>query len=63
MGMESNVDEAARQALIAAARRLTPEQRLKAFHFYNQLVMELYGGDQNLRSVRSRVRKKLDENI
>jgi hypothetical protein len=47
--MESKLANEARLAL-AAARRLTPEQRLNAFLAHCQLMMELYAAGQKLRS-------------
>ena len=48
--MESKLANEAKLALIAAARRLTPEQRLNAFLAHCQLVMELYAAGQKVRS-------------
>jgi hypothetical protein len=48
--MESKLANEAKLALIAAARRLTPEQRLNAFLAHCQLMMELYAVGQKLRA-------------
>jgi len=50
--MESKIAKEARQALIADARRLTYEQRLKAYLAHCQLVMELHASGQKLRSTK-----------
>jgi hypothetical protein len=47
--VESKLANDAKQALIIAARRLTPEQRLNAFLAHCQLMMELYAAGQKLR--------------
>ena len=48
--MESKLANEAKLALLEAARRLTPEQRLNAFLAHCQLMMELYAAGQKLRS-------------
>jgi hypothetical protein len=48
--MESKLAKEARLALLADARRLTPEQRLDAFLAHCQLMMELHAAGQQLRS-------------
>jgi hypothetical protein len=55
--MESKLAKEAKLALLAAARRLTPEQRLNAFVAHCQLMMELYAAGQQLRSPRKRKRE------
>jgi hypothetical protein len=54
--MESKLANEAKLALLAAARRLTPEQRLNAFLAHCQLMMELHAAGQKLRSVREKPR-------
>jgi hypothetical protein len=54
--MESKVAKEARLALLADARRLTPEQRLNAFLAHCQLVMELYAAGQHIRSSQAKLR-------
>jgi hypothetical protein len=49
--MESKLANEAKFALLEAARRLTPEQRLNAFLAHCQLVMELYAAGQKLRAM------------
>jgi hypothetical protein len=49
--MESKLANEAKLALIAAARRLTPEERLNAFLAHCQLMMELHAAGQKLRSM------------
>jgi len=48
--MESKIAKEARLALIADARRMTPEQRLEAFLAHCQLVMELHASAVKIRS-------------
>jgi hypothetical protein len=48
--MESKLANEAKLALLAAARRLTPEQRLNTFLAHCQLMMELYAAGQKLRA-------------
>ena len=48
--MESKLANEAKLALLMAARRLTPEQRLNAFLAHCQLMMELYAAGQKVRS-------------
>jgi hypothetical protein len=48
--MESKLANEAKLALLAATRRLTPEQRLNAFLAHCQLMMELYAAGQKLRA-------------
>ena len=48
--VESKVAKEARLALLADAKRLTPEQRLNAFLEHCQLVMQLYAAGQKIRS-------------
>jgi hypothetical protein len=48
--MESKIAKEARLALIADARRMTPEQRLEAFLAHCQLVMELQASGEKIRS-------------
>jgi hypothetical protein len=50
--MESKVAKAARLALLASARRLTPEQRLKAFLVHCEWMMKLHAAGQKIRSSR-----------
>jgi hypothetical protein len=50
--MESKVAKAARLALLASARRLTPEQRLKAFLVHCELMMKFHAAGQKIRSSR-----------
>jgi hypothetical protein len=54
--MESKVAKEARLALLADARRLTPEQRLNAFLAHCQLMMELHATGQKIRSSRKKLR-------
>jgi hypothetical protein len=54
--MESKVAKEARLALLADARRLTPEQRLNAFLAHCQLMMELHATGQKIRSNRKKLR-------
>jgi hypothetical protein len=55
--MESKLANEAKLALLAAARRLTPEQRLNAFLAHSQLMMELHAAGQKLRAAQQNVRK------
>jgi hypothetical protein len=48
--MESKLARDARQALIAATQRLTPEERLQAFLRHSRLMMALYRAGQQIRS-------------
>ena len=48
--MDSKVAKEARLALLADAKRLTPEQRLNAFLEHCQLMMQLYAAGQKIRS-------------
>ncbi|MBS0420128.1 MAG: hypothetical protein JSR66_20625 [Proteobacteria bacterium] len=50
--MESKVAKIARRALLSDAKRLTPEQRLKAFVVHCQLMMKLHAEGQRIRSAR-----------
>jgi hypothetical protein len=50
--MQSKIARDARLALIAEAKRLTPEQRLDAFLAHCQLVMELRTSGQQVKSSR-----------
>jgi hypothetical protein len=52
--MESKVAKASRLALQAGARRLTPEQRLRAFLVHSKLMMKLHAAGQKLRTDRKR---------
>jgi hypothetical protein len=52
--MESKVANAARQALFASARRMTHEQRLRAFLVHSQLMLKLHAVGQKIRSDRKR---------
>ena len=54
--MESKLAKEARLALLADARRLTPEQRLNAFLAHCQLMMELYAAGQKIRASRENLR-------
>ncbi len=54
--MESKLAKEARLALLADARRLTPEQRLNAFLAHCQLMMELYAAGQKIRASREKLR-------
>ena len=56
LSVESKVAKEARLALLADARRLTPEQRLNAFLTHCQLVMQLHVAGQKIRSVPKRQR-------
>jgi hypothetical protein len=47
--MESKPAKQADLALVAATRRLTPEQRLNAFLTHCRLMMELYVAGRNAR--------------
>jgi hypothetical protein len=47
--MESKLAKEARLALLADARRLTPEQRLNAFLVHCQLMMQLHAAGRRLR--------------
>jgi hypothetical protein len=55
--MESKLANEARLALLAAARCLTPEQRLNAFLAHCQLMMELHAAGQKLRAAQGKLRK------
>jgi hypothetical protein len=48
--MESKLASQAKQALIAATQRLTPEQRLNAFLEHSRLMMALHQAGKRLRS-------------
>jgi len=48
--MESKLARQLREDLIASVRRLTPEERLKAFVTHNRLVSELYQAGQRHRA-------------
>ncbi|HVS75401.1 MAG TPA: hypothetical protein VHE11_00595 [Steroidobacteraceae bacterium] len=48
--MESKLARDARQALIAATQRLTPEERLQAFLRHCRLMMSLYQAGGRSRS-------------
>jgi hypothetical protein len=54
--MESKLAKEVRLALLADARRLTPEQRLNAFLAHCQLMMELYAAGQPIRASRKKLR-------
>jgi hypothetical protein len=54
--MESKLAQEARRALLAANRRLTPEQRLQAFLRHCQLTMALYRAGQEARSDKRQLR-------
>jgi hypothetical protein len=54
--MESKLAKEARLALLADARRLTPEQRLNAFLAHCQLMMELYVAGQQIRASQKKLR-------
>jgi hypothetical protein len=47
--MRSNLAIQQRLALVAAVRRLTPEQRLDAFLAHSRLMAELYRSGRSLR--------------
>ena len=49
-GMESKLAREARQALIAATQRLSPEERLNAFLAHSRLMVALYQAGQQIRS-------------
>jgi len=49
VAMESKIAKEARLALIADAKRMTPEQRLEAFLAHCQLVMELHASGVKIR--------------
>ena len=55
-GMESKLANQAKLSRLAAARRLTPEQRLNAFLAHCQLIMELHAAGQKLRSATEKPR-------
>jgi hypothetical protein len=48
--VESKLARGARQALIAATQRLTPEERLQAFLRHCRLMMALHRAGQQIRS-------------
>jgi len=48
--MESKLAREARQALIAATQRLSPEERLNAFLAHSRLMVALYQAGQQIRS-------------
>jgi hypothetical protein len=50
--MESKIAKEARLALIADAKRMTPEQRLNAFLAHCQLMMELHASGVQMRSIK-----------
>jgi hypothetical protein len=58
MPMESKLANEAKLALLAATRRLTPEQRLNAFLAHCQLMMELYAAGQKLRAAPETLRSE-----
>lgn len=49
--MESTVTRQAHEALIEAARKLSPEERLNAFLAHCELMMELYQAGENERKL------------
>jgi hypothetical protein len=52
--MESRLAKRLEEDLIAAMRRLSPEQKLNAFLAHCQLVMELFQAGQQIRSKSSK---------
>jgi hypothetical protein len=48
--MESKLANEGRKALIAAAKRLTREERLRAFARHSKLVIELHNAAKRVRS-------------
>jgi len=48
--MESKLAREARQALIAATQRLSPEERLNAFLAHSRLMVALHQAGQQIRS-------------
>lgn len=52
--VESKVAKQARLALLADAKRMTHEQRLKAFLVHCKLMMKLHAEGQKMRSARKR---------
>jgi hypothetical protein len=49
-GMESKLAREAKEALIAATQRLTPEERLDAFLAHSRLMVALFKAGQQIRS-------------
>jgi hypothetical protein len=47
--MDSKLAHEGRKALIAEARRLSPEERLRAFARHSKLVIELYNAARRVR--------------
>jgi hypothetical protein len=56
--MESKLSKQLEADLIAAMRRLSPEQKLNAFLAHCQLMMELYQVGQRIRSESSKTKFK-----
>lgn len=56
--MESKLSKQLETDLIAAMRRLSPEQKLNAFLAHCQLMMELYQVGQRIRSESSKTKFK-----
>jgi hypothetical protein len=56
--MESKLSKQLEVDLIAAMRRLSPEQKLNAFLAHCQLMMELYQVGQRIRSESSKTKFK-----
>jgi hypothetical protein len=56
--MESKLSKQLETELIAAMRRLSPEQKLNAFLTHCQLMMELYQVGQRIRSESSKTKFK-----
>ena len=56
--MESKLSKQLDADLIAAMRRLSPEQKLNAFLAHCQLMMELYQAGQRIRSESSKTKFK-----
>ena len=56
--MESKLSKQLEADLIAAMRRLSPEQKLNAFLAHCQLVMELYHVGQQIRAESSKAKFK-----
>ncbi len=48
--MRSKLADESRRSLLAEAKRLTPEERLKAFARHSKLVTELYIAGKHSRS-------------
>ena len=51
--MHSKLANQSKQALLAASKRLTPEQRLESYVVHCRLVMDLYAAGQQARAART----------